>query len=61
MSAILLAVIVVAMFALGFFIAKKEGNLLKESKKEREKEQDCMHSSKKVTVDKINFDHDKIK
>ena len=60
MSAIFLAVIVVAIFAFGFFIVKKEGNFLGESKKEREKERDCMQSSKKVTVDNSSFDHNKI-
>ena len=60
MSAIFLAVIGVAIFALGFFIVKKEGSFLGESKKEREKERDCMQSSKKVTVDNSSFDHNKI-
>lgn len=60
MSAIFLVVIVVAIFALGFFIVKKEGSFLGESKKEREKERDCMQSSKKVTVDNSSFDHNKI-
>lgn len=61
MSAIILVVIVVAIFALGFFIVKKEGSFLRESKEDREKEQDCMQSEKKVTVDKSSFDHDKRK
>ncbi|MGN8887984.1 hypothetical protein [Blautia sp. HCP28S3_G10] len=60
MSSIFLAVSVVAIFAFGYFIVKKEGSFLGESKKEREKEQDCMQSSKKVTVDNNSFDHNKI-
>ena len=51
---------VVAIFAFGYFIVKKEGSFLGESKKEREKEQDCMQTSKKVTVDNSSFDHNKI-